>query len=258
MRRVISIGLVCALGAFTLGTIALGAGAARAATPAEVLCASYKNAIAKETDRAKRAAMISSLPHGCEVKAPPPVVRKPVEPAKQQIQPIPEAIPEAAPEPPPEPLPQTPPLPNGVSVDQALKNGNKAYQTHDYSEAMRWFSMAAGQGDAVAEDDVGELYFFGHGVPVDYAQAMVWYRRSAAKNNATAQDGIGALYARGQGVPVNYAEALKWFRLSAEQGNSDAANWLGYFYTHGLGVTVNTTEASEWYAKSRADKEAGR
>jgi hypothetical protein len=252
MRRVVAIGLVATLGAF-----ALGAGAARAATPAEVLCASYKNAVAKETDPGKRSAMIKSLPHGCTVQLAPtaPVHR---EPAHQTVQPIPEAIPEAIPEPPPEPLPPSQPLPNGMSVDQALKNGNKAYQNHDYNEAMRWFTMAASQGDAVAEDDVGELYFFGHGVPVDYAQAMVWYRRSAAQGNATAQDGIGALYARGQGVPVNYAEALRWFHKSADQGNSDAANWLGYFYTHGLGVTMDTTQASEWYAKSREDKAAGR
>ena len=106
MRRVIAIGLVVTLGAFTLG-----AGAARAATPAEVLCASYKNAVAKETDRAKRDAMIRSLPHGCEVKAPPPVVHRPTEPAHQQVQQIPEAIPEATPEPPPEPLPAGVPLP---------------------------------------------------------------------------------------------------------------------------------------------------
>ena len=248
MRWLIAIGVV----------FALGAGAARAATPAEVLCASYKNAVAKETDRSKREAMIKSLPHGCEVRAP-PVHR---EPAKQPIQPIPEAIPEpipeATPEPPPEPLPASAPLPSGVTVEQANKNGNKAYQSHDYAEAMRWFRMAAGQGDAVAEDDVGELYFFGHGVPIDYAQAMVWYRRSAAQGNATAQDGIGALYARGQGVKVDYGEALKWFRLSAAQGNSDAANWLGYFYTHGLGVTQNENTAQDWYAKSRADKAAGR
>jgi len=249
MPRLIAASLVCALGAFVLS-----AGAARAATPAEVLCASYKNAVAKETDRSKREEMIKSLPHGCEVKAAPPVHKEPV---KQPVQQIPEAIPEAIPEPAPEPVPLTP-MPSGMSVDQALKNGNKAYQGHDYSEAMRWFTMAAGQGDAVAEDDVGELYFFGHGVPVDYATAMVWYRRSAAQGNATAQDGIGALYARGQGVAVNYAEALKWFHLSADQGNSDAANWLGYFYTHGLGVQVNVTEAQTWYARSTADKAAGR
>jgi TPR repeat protein len=255
MRRVVAISLVATLGSITLGGFTLSVRSARAATPAEVLCASYKSAVAKETDRAKRDAMIKSLPHGCTVQAAPTPAHRSTEPAHQQVQQIPEAIPEAQQ---PEPLPAGPPLPDGVSVDQALKNGNKAYQDHDYGEAMRWFSMSAGQGDAVAEDDVGELYFFGHGVPVDYAQAMVWYRRSAAQGNAIAQDGIGALYARGQGMPVNYDEALKWFHKSADQGNSDAANWLGYFYTHGLGVTVNVTEASEWYAKSREDKAAGR
>lgn len=253
MRRLIAVGV-----AGSLGVLALGAGAARAATPAEVLCASYRNALAKETNPNKREQMIKSLPHGCQVKPPPPVraTKEPVKP--RPVEQVPVAIPEPAPEPAPEPLPPEPSLPDGVTVQQALANGNKAYQDHDYAQAMRWFSMAAGHGDAVAENDVGELYFFGHGVPVDYAQAMVWYRRSAAQGNATAQDGIGALYARGQGVATDYGEALKWLRLSAAQGNSDAANWLGYFYTHGLGVTQNLTSAGEWYAKSRADKAAGR
>jgi hypothetical protein len=234
-------------------TLALAAGSARAATPSEVLCASYKNAVAKETDRAKKDAMLKSRPHGCGVRAP---MRKRPEPVTQAQpapeaapQPIPAAIPEPAPEPPPEPAV---PLPTGVTVEQANANGNKAYQSHDYGGAMHWFRMSAGQGDATAEDDIGELYFYGHGVGVDYGQAMAWYRRSAAKGNATAQDGIGALYARGQGVAVDYAEAMKWFRLSAAQGNTDAANWIGYFYTHGLGVPQNPSEAERWYAKARA------
>ncbi len=255
MRGLIAVGLI----------VALGAGTARASTPGEVLCASYKTAVAKETDRAKRETMIRSAPHGCEVREA-PVRRAAPEPVRQAAQPvpeaapkpIPEAVPEATPTPPPPPPRPVAPLPRGLTLDQANKNGNKAYQTQDYAGAMRWFHMAADQGDAAAQNAIGAMYFFGRGVPVNYAEAMSWYRRSAAAGNAAAQDGIGALYARGQGVSVNYAEAVRWFRLSAAQGNSDAANWMGYFYTHGLSVARDVTQAQEWYAKSRADKVAGR
>ena len=81
MRGLTAAGLVVVLGAAAVTS-------ARAATPAEVLCASYKNAVAKETDHAKREAMIKSLPHGCEIKAAAPApapVHKPAEPAKQPV-----------------------------------------------------------------------------------------------------------------------------------------------------------------------------
>ncbi|HEY1447435.1 MAG TPA: tetratricopeptide repeat protein, partial [Caulobacteraceae bacterium] len=236
MRWLIAIGLV----------MAFGAERALAATPAEVLCASYKNALAKETDRAKREAMIKSLPHGCEVKAtPPPPARKPAEPVRAPVQaaprpapapaPVPAPEPVAAPEPPPPPMPAAgPPLPAGVSAEDANANGNKAYQGKKYAEAMKWFRMSADQGNAVAMNDIGELYFNGHGVNVDYREAIAWYRRAAARGNATAQESIGALYARGQGVEIYNAEAMRWFRKSAAQGNADAANWLGFFYSHGV------------------------
>ena len=52
------------------GLLILGAAAARAETPAEILCASYKSAIAKEGDAGKKDAMIKALPHGARVRRP--------------------------------------------------------------------------------------------------------------------------------------------------------------------------------------------
>ena len=234
MSRLILIGLVVALGAGA-------ASAARAATPAELICASYKNAVAKETDYSKRQAMIKSAPAGCEIKSAPP---KTV---------VSHAHPTAEAPPPPEPE-MLPPLPPGTAtVEQAKLNGNKAYQEDDYPHAMQWYRLAADQGDATAEDDIGEFYYYGHGVRVDYGQALSWYQLSAAKGNATAEDGIGALYARGQGVDKNYAQALTWFRQAAAQHNGDAENWIGYFYAHGFAVPLDMNQAQSWYARAAHD-----
>ncbi len=66
------------------------------------------------------------------------------------------------------------------------------------------------------------MYDNGQGVPQDYAEAVKWYRMAAEQGDAKAQSNLGFMYDNGQGVPQDYAEAAKWFRLAAEQGDADA------------------------------------
>ncbi len=47
------------------------------------------------------------------------------------------------------------------------------------------------------------------------AEAMRWYRLAADQGNARAQSGLGAMYADGQG---DYVSAYMWFSLSAARG----------------------------------------
>ena len=60
----------------------------------------------------------------------------------------------------------------------------------------------------------------GQGVPQDYAEAVKWYRLAAEQGYAAAQYNLGVMYDNGQGVPQDYAEAVKWYRLAAEQGDA--------------------------------------
>ena len=72
------------------------------------------------------------------------------------------------------------------------------------------------------------MYDNGQGVPQDYAEAMKWYRLAAEQGHAKAQHNLGIMYDNGNGVPQDYAEAVKWYRPAAEQGQVDAQNNLGY------------------------------
>ena len=60
---------------------------------------------------------------------------------------------------------------------------------------------------------------------------MKWYRLAADQGNAIAQCNLGVMYDKGRGVPQDYAEAVKWYRLAAEQGHADAQFKLGIMYT---------------------------
>jgi TPR repeat protein len=56
----------------------------------------------------------------------------------------------------------------------------------------------------------------GYGVHQDNAEALKWYRLAAEQGHANAQYNLGFMYANGKGVLEDFAEALKWYRLSAE------------------------------------------
>jgi len=80
------------------------------------------------------------------------------------------------------------------------------------------------------------MFYNGRGVPQNYAEAMKWYRLAADQGQARAQSGLGGMYASGQGVPKNDAEAIKWFRLAANQGNATAQVNLGGMVANGPGI----------------------
>jgi hypothetical protein len=50
----------------------------------------------------------------------------------------------------------------------------------------------------------------GRGVPQNNAEALKWLRLAAAQGDAEAQNNLGSMYGSGRGVPQDYAEALKW------------------------------------------------
>ena len=65
---------------------------------------------------------------------------------------------------------------------------------------------------------------------------MKWYRLAAEQGNASAQYNLGVRYANGEGVPQDDAEAVKWYRLAAEQGDASAQYNLGVRHANGEGV----------------------
>ena len=76
----------------------------------------------------------------------------------------------------------------------------RAYRRDD-AEAVRWYRLAAEQGDASAQLDLGVMYATGEGVPQDAAEAVRWFRLAAEQGDASAQFNLGVRYDTGEGVP---------------------------------------------------------
>jgi uncharacterized protein len=62
------------------------------------------------------------------------------------------------------------------------------------------------------------MYDKGRGVPQNDKTALKWYRLAAEQGNAAAQFNLGVMYNEGEGVLENYKTAAKWYKLAAEQG----------------------------------------
>ena len=66
------------------------------------------------------------------------------------------------------------------------------------------------------------MYDYGQGVVQDYVEAVKWYRLAAQQGHAGAQRNLGAMYSIGQGVLKDYVKAHSWLNLGAASGNTDA------------------------------------
>ena len=66
------------------------------------------------------------------------------------------------------------------------------------------------------------MYGNGQGVAQNDRVALKWFKLAAKQGDARAQCNLGTMYSRGQGVPQDDKAALKWFRLAAEQGVAEA------------------------------------
>jgi TPR repeat protein len=96
--------------------------------------------------------------------------------------------------------------------------------SRDFPQAAKWYRMAAEQGHADAQYNLGVLYDRGdgRGIAQDFQEAAKWYRMAAIQGNAEAQFNLGILYSRGKGVPLDLVQAYVLFDLASANGDADA------------------------------------
>jgi len=85
---------------------------------------------------------------------------------------------------------------------------------------VKWLGLAAAQGIAQAQANLGVMYELGDGVPKNSPEAVKWYHQAARQGIARAQRNLGNLFARGaEGVPKDAVEGLAWSIIAAASGD---------------------------------------
>lgn len=121
----------------------------------------------------------------------------------------------------------------------------------DESEGVKWYRIAAEQGNTCAQSTMGWCYRFGKGVPIDGSEVIKWYRMAAENGDMYAQSNLADFYYTGEYLPSrDHYEAIKWLRLSANQGDAASMIFLGKIFENGYEIPVNESEAEKWYRKA--------
>jgi TPR repeat protein len=144
-------------------------------------------------------------------------------------------------------------LPEEDAIKGAAENGNaeaqyKLGQKYDskqkFVEALKFYKLAAAQGQLEAAKTLGSRYCSGWGgVEIDRAEGIRWYRIAAEKGDIETQCELGMIY----DYLGAYNEALQWYKIAADQENVMAMSRIGVLYQYGRGVEQNDAEAVKWY-----------
>ncbi len=136
--------------------------------------------------------------------------------------------------------------------------------SQNYKTAVKWFRLAAEQGNADAQNNLGLMYNSGkrqflksdggksnqtqdEGIPQNYKIAVKWFRLAAEQGHVRAQLTLGVMYENGQGVPRDYKTAAEWYTLAVEQGLVDAQVNLAGMYYQGQGIPRDYKTAAKLY-----------
>lgn len=102
----------------------------------------------------------------------------------------------------------------------------------------------AEQGDAKAQNSMGDSYFRGEGVDKDLQQALNWYTLAAKQGNADAQQHLGIIYLFGSddfNITKDNINSYKW-NLLAEKNGKDVKAKLAFLVEKMSEMAIEQTQ----------------
>ena len=118
------------------------------------------------------------------------------------------------------------------------------------AESVRLCVLAAAQGLAVAQYNLASCFYRGNGVPQDRQKACYFWTLAAEQNYSDAQGFLAQCFIEGTGVHVDYSKALEWAIRCEAQNNKLGQYLMGRIYRRGLGVTADMKIACSFFFKA--------
>ena len=133
----------------------------------------------------------------------------------------------------------------GFTLSLLLVSG-VAVAANSHKELIAKWTHLAQKCDVKVQVNLGRTYFMGDRVPKNFKLAMKWFSLAAKQGNAEAQNMTGNMYDSGEGVLENDKTAVKWYTLAAKQGDEFGHYNLGRMYFSGSGVLTDYRRAYMW------------
>jgi uncharacterized caspase-like protein len=105
-----------------------------------------------------------------------------------------------------------------------LRNGGDKLPA-DPITAAKWFARGAALGETACTIQLAQMTLEGEGVARDAQKGLGLLRGLADTGNGFAQEQLGQVYEMGRGVPQNPAEAYFWYVVADNSGDMGGAIW---------------------------------
>ena len=144
----------------------------------------------------------------------------------------------------------------GKEAGDVLAALNVAYYLpKDSDEANRIFFglyedvlKLAEDGDIFAQNELADMYLYGHGIEEDEEEGVKWLKKSAESGYWRSMDELANCYFNGIGVSQDKLKAIDLYKRVYELGSGEAANKIGLIYVYDENQN-NSEEAVKWYRK---------
>ena len=141
----------------------------------------------------------------------------------------------------------------GKESGDVLAALNVAYSLpEDSDEANRIFFelyedvlKLAEDGDIFAQNELADMYLYGHGIEEDEEEGVKWLKKSADAGHWRSIMDLADRYSDGVGVLQDELKAIDLYKKVYELGLGEAANRIGLIYDN----QNNSEEAVKWYRK---------
>lgn len=77
-----------------------------------------------------------------------------------------------------------------------LDDAKALFEQKKYPEAMKLYTKLANAGNVEAQQQLGQMYWYGEAGEVDNAKAELWFKKAAAKGNKVAADSLAIMKTR--------------------------------------------------------------
>lgn len=102
----------------------------------------------------------------------------------------------------------------------------------NYDKALKWYTLAAENGNQDALNELAYMYYTGNGVEQDLEKGAEMFLESAYNGSILAQYNVGLIYYSGDGFgDVDLKSAFAWIAIAATNGNQQALTALNYLKT---------------------------
>jgi TPR repeat protein len=132
------------------------------------------------------------------------------------------------------------------SPQEYVVRAEKAFDESDIVSAIAYYRKAAQAGHLPAQKRLAYLLDKSE----ENKEALKWYQMAAEQGDAEAEHGLAGMYASGESMEKNYGKALRLFRSSANKGYAPAIHVMAAAYEEGeMGLRVDYELAREWLEK---------